>query len=84
VKLLEKLIVRGVEKGCFETEDPFLAANIIGYLVMIEPMRGWNLKDRYSAKELAQSITGFILKMLGVREAGGAKGAARTRQGKRR
>jgi len=68
VRCLEKLIIRGVERGCFKTRDPFMAANIIQLLTVLEPLRGWNFRDRYDFDRLLESVTGFIMGSLGVRE----------------
>lgn len=60
VECFEKILKRGVEKGLFKVKDPFLLANIIVYLLSIEPLRGWNLKKRYKVEEINEYITGFI------------------------
>ena len=60
VECFEKILKRGVEKGFFKVKDPFLLANIIVYLLSIEPLRGWNLKKRYKVEEINEYITGFI------------------------
>ena len=60
VQCFEKILVKGVEKGVFKVKDPFFLANIIVYLLSIEPLRGWNLKKRYKVKEINKSIIEFI------------------------
>lgn len=60
VQCFEKLLRRGIEKEVFKIEDPFLLANIIVYLLSIEPLRGWNLKGRYKAEEIDKHIIEFI------------------------
>jgi len=68
IKSLEKLIARGVEKKKFKTKDPFMAANIIQFLTVFEPLRGWNFKGRYTLEEFIESVTDFIMASLGVEE----------------
>jgi len=60
VECFERILKKGVEKGVFKTGDPFLMANIIVYLLSIEPLRGWNLKKHYSVEEMNQHLTEFI------------------------
>jgi AcrR family transcriptional regulator len=60
IQCFEKILKRGVERGVFKIKDPFLLANIVVYLVSIEPLRGWNLKKRYKVEEINEYITGFI------------------------
>lgn len=60
VECFEKILKKGVEKGVFNIKDPFLLANIIVYLLSIEPLRGWNLKKRYRIQEINQNIIEFI------------------------
>ena len=68
VNSLEKLIICGVNKGCFKTEDPFMTANIIHYLIAIEALRGWNFRGQYSFRRLVQLVTDFVLNALGISE----------------
>jgi len=60
VQCFEKILKRGVEGGIFKIKDPFLLANIIVYLLSIEPLRGWNFK-RYKIEEIDDFIEEFIL-----------------------
>lgn len=68
IKSLEKLITRGVNKGCFKTEDSFMTANIIHYLIAIEALRGWNFRRQYSFRRFVQLVTDFVFNALGVSE----------------
>ena len=52
VECFEKILKNGIEKKVFKIEDPFFLANIIVYLLSIEPLRGWNLKKRYKPEEI--------------------------------
>jgi AcrR family transcriptional regulator len=60
VQCFEKILNRGIGKGVFNIKDPFLLANIIVYLLSIEPLRGWNFK-RYKIEEIDDFIEEFIL-----------------------
>jgi len=60
VDCFEKILKRGVEKGVFKIKEPFLLANIIVYLLSIEPLRGWNLRKRYKVEEVNEYIIEFI------------------------
>lgn len=68
VDCLEKLIIRGVERGYFKTKDTFLAANIIEYIVPFYTLRGWNFKDRYTFSRFVELVQGLVLNALGVEE----------------
>ena len=61
VKYFERILENGIEKGVFKIKDPFLMANIIVYLISIEPLRGWNLRKRYTVRQLSESVIEFIL-----------------------
>ena len=67
VRSIEKLIIRGLESGQFKTNDTFLTANIIQYLLMIYPLRGWSFKDRYTFDQIVKIVTGFVFNALGIR-----------------
>ena len=60
VEYFERILKRGVENGVFKIQDPFLIANMIVYLLSIEPLRGWNLRKRYKIEE----INGHILDLV--------------------
>jgi AcrR family transcriptional regulator len=60
VQCFEKILERGVEKGVFKIKHPFLIANIIVYLLSIEPLRGWNLRGRYKVEEINRHIIEFV------------------------
>lgn len=61
IKVFEQIIRRGVEKGFFQVRDPFLLANVIVYLLSIEPLRGWNFRKHYSAEEINEFMINLIL-----------------------
>ena len=56
VECFEKILRRGVEKGVIKVKDYFLLANIIVYLVSLEPLRGWNLRKHYEVEEIHKYI----------------------------
>jgi AcrR family transcriptional regulator len=60
----EKMIRRGIERGIFQVEDPFYTANMIVFQMSINPLRGWNLRDKYSYDELALLTENYILKAM--------------------
>ena len=66
VRSIEELIIRGVESGQFKTNDTFLTANIIQYLLMIYPLRGWSFKDRYTFEQIVKIVTDFVFNALGI------------------
>ena len=64
VECFEKILKGGVEKEVFKVKDPFLLANIIVYLLSIEPLRGWNLRKRYNVEENNRHIVNFIMNLV--------------------
>jgi AcrR family transcriptional regulator len=68
VEAIEKLIVRGVNKGSFKVKDSFMAANFIQYIIVIEALRGWNFRDRYTFNRFVDLFIDLVLNALGMRE----------------
>jgi AcrR family transcriptional regulator len=68
IDCLEKLIIRGKERGYFKTEDSFFAANIIQFIVTFHTLRGWNFMDHYTFTRFVELVQGFIFSALGVKE----------------
>jgi len=64
VQMVEKIIFRGIKEKVFRECDAFLTANITEYLLMFGPLRGWNIKGRYSSSDLADFISQMILDFL--------------------
>jgi len=62
VMAFETMIRRGVERGVFQVEDAFFAANMIVFQISVNPLRGWNLRDKYSYEELVRLTENYILK----------------------
>jgi len=86
VGLLENLIKRGVREGCFQTDDAFMAANIIQHALMLEAVRGWSFVDRYPGMGHVKPVINFIMSALGVsddqRRAAGEQPTKRRKGGK--
>ena len=66
IRFIEKLIIRGLESGQFKTNDTFLTANIIQYLLMVYPLRGWSFKDRYTFEQIVKIVSDFVFNALGI------------------
>ena len=66
IKTLERLIRRGIRQGRFKSKDSFLAANFIGFLLVIEALRGWNFEKAYSFRRFSASFIDFVLCALGA------------------
>lgn len=60
----EKMIRRGIERDIFKVDDSFYAANMIVFQMSISPLRGWNLRDRYSYDELVRHTEKYILEAI--------------------
>jgi AcrR family transcriptional regulator len=60
----ENMIRRGIERGVFHVEDPFYAANMIVFQMCLNPLRGWNIKERYPYDEYVRLTEDYILKAL--------------------
>lgn len=60
----EKMILRGIERGIFQVEDPFFAANMIVFQMSVSPLRGWNLRDKYDYNELIRLTENYILETI--------------------
>jgi AcrR family transcriptional regulator len=59
----ERILRNGIEKKVFKIKDPFFAANVIVYLLAIEPLRGWNLK-RYSISQINRRLEKYIFTLV--------------------
>ena len=71
IEYFEKILRKGVERGVFRIKDPFFLANIIAYLLSVEPLRGWNLRKKYRIAELNELIIEFILDNICVHHVSG-------------
>ena len=61
VDSLQKIIEEGIEQGYFKIRDSIIAANIIQYLLVIEPLRGWNFMNNYTFSRFEDLMINFIL-----------------------
>jgi len=68
VKHMEKILEMGSEKGIIRHKDIRIAADIIVYLLSFVSLRRWNLKNRFSEKEVKTGLINFILRALGISE----------------
>ncbi len=57
---LESLIKKCVDTGTFECQNPAVYANIISFLGVIIPMRGWDLFPKNSEEEVIDELIRFI------------------------
>ncbi len=68
VHFIEDLIQRGIDQGYFHVKEPFMAANMIAYMIPFYPLRGWNFRDRYSFERIVELTIDYILNSLNVKE----------------
>lgn len=61
VQCFEKILKRGIKEGAFKIKDSFFMANLIVYLLSLEPLRGWNLRRTYKEAEINQNLIEFII-----------------------
>jgi len=61
ILMLERIIKKGVDQGCFHVEHPFYAASMITYQLSIEPLRSWTFRGRYSSEEIRNMTADYIL-----------------------
>jgi hypothetical protein len=46
----------------FHTQDPFFAASMIFFQLIIPAMRGWTFQGKYSDKEINELLETYILR----------------------
>ena len=66
IKKMKKIITQGIKEKEFKNCDATWTANIIAYLLMFEPLRGWNLRDKYTESDRLNNIISLICSMLSV------------------
>ncbi len=71
IEYFEKILRNGIERGVYRIKDPFFLANIIVYLLSLEPLRGWNLRKKYRVAKLNELIIEFILEKICVHPVSG-------------
>jgi len=64
VAFYEKLLLRGVEAGEFEVEEPNVVAHNITVLCHAWAIRRWYLRKRYTLEEYIKKQTDYILKAI--------------------
>ena len=57
---LESLIKKCVASGAFECQDPTIYANIVSFLGVMIPMRGWDLFPKHSEEEVIDALVDLI------------------------
>ena len=57
---LESLIKKCVDSGTFECQNPAIYANIISFLGVTIPMRGWDLFPKHSEEEVIDALIHLI------------------------
>ncbi len=57
---LESLIKKCVDNGAFECRNPAIYANIIDFLGVLIPMRGWDLFPKHSEEEVIDELIRLI------------------------
>jgi AcrR family transcriptional regulator len=62
VRCFEQILEKGLKKKVFRIKEPFLLANIIVYLLSMEPLRGWNLRKEYKVEEINRHMEEYILR----------------------
>lgn len=66
VDAIAEIIKRGVSRGFFKCAEPHLMADIIAYNIWIIPLRGWNILQRNSEKDVREQIVCCVLGKLEV------------------
>lgn len=72
VREFEKMILRGMERGVFQVENPFFAANMIVFQISVNPLRGWSFRNKFSYDELVRLTENYIVQAL-VKGSGSAQ-----------
>jgi len=57
---LESLIKKCVNSGAFECKNPAIYANIISFIGLMLPMRGWDLFPKHSEEEVIDELIRLI------------------------
>lgn len=64
VKHFQTILERGVKLGIFDVKVPLITAIIIQFLLMIDPLRGWGYRGKYSARYVHKYLIDSCLKMV--------------------
>ena len=60
LNFLESLIKKCVDAGAFKCKNPAIYANIISFLGVLIPMRGWDLFPKHSEEEAIEELIQLI------------------------
>lgn len=64
IAAMEKIIRAGVAEGVFKVKDPYFAASMIFFQLVIPALRGWTFREKYSPKRIDKLIEDYILRNL--------------------
>ncbi len=64
VALFERILERGKKKGIIRHRKTEMDADILAYLLAFIPLRRWNLKKRFSEKEIRSGWIDFVMRAL--------------------
>ena len=64
IQKLEQIICAGVQRGIFNTKDPFFAASMIIYQLITFTISNWLFEQKYSEKEVHEMLEDHILKTI--------------------
>ncbi len=67
VSFMESLIEQGNRQGVFDCKKPAIFANMMTFLMIILPLRGWNILNKNSEEELLEELISLLLKGLNVK-----------------
>ncbi len=73
VSHMKEILEMGRKKGIIGNKNVRMAADIIVYLLAFIPLRRWNLRGRFSEKEIKSELIDFVLKALCIRGGKGRK-----------
>ncbi len=60
----QNIIEEGVQKGLIGVKEPLMAASMILYLLMLDPMRGWSFRKKFSPSLVQRNIIEFCLRAI--------------------
>ena len=62
IRKMEKLIRMGIKQGLFKVKDPYFAASMIFFQLIMPALRGWTFRGKYSKKKIDGLIEDYILR----------------------
>lgn len=60
----QEIIENGTRNNLFHTSEPLLAASIIVFLMMLEPLRGWTYRGKYDPSFAHDYLVDFCLQSI--------------------